>query len=464
MHDCQQTKEKLIDLLFDEMTAAERPPLLAEVGACAACREQYRSMLETLDVFDRASAASMPTESYWIGYHERLYTMLSQEISSGVAKPAFAAAGIGAVYHLTMIEDVGLTSRLARELREVAHSSQLTWPEFKRDPLGFTRRTFRAYSQLAWRTFSQRNVALGTMAAFVVMFSFIAVVLAAERYGPTRTLSEAVDPELELVQMIDTSIPKQEEKPEEGTAGMAKGKGGGSKPKQEKAGGGGGGGREEIKPASFGKLPQAQLAPQILPPNPRPPAITKPNLPVPPTIDADPALFPPDNRPLPYGDPKSKSTEVSSGPGRGGGIGTGEGGGVGSGEGGGFGPGRGGNTGGGDRNEGGGGPGGGGGGAPENYNRTFAQKEVTRKAVITSKPEPSFTEEARKNNVTGYVRLRLVLSSSGQVSNISVLKGLPDGLTEKAIAAARQIRFQPAQKDGRTVSQWVTVEYSFNIY
>jgi TonB family protein len=245
---------------------------------------------------------------------------------------------------------------------------------------------------------------------------------------------------------------------------MAKGKGGGSKPKQEKPQGGGGGGRQEQLPASFGKLPPAVLAPQILPPNPHPPTVAKPNLPVTPTIDADPVLFPPDNRPLPYGDPKSRATEISAGPGTGSGIGTGNQGGVGSGDGGGFGPGRGGNTGGGDRREGGGGAGGGGGGGGEDYNRTFNPKEVTRKAVITSKPEPGFTEEARKNNVTGLVKLRLVLSSSGSVTNISVVKGLPDGLTEKAIAAARQIRFNPAQKDGRTVSQWITIEYNFNIY
>jgi TonB family protein len=244
---------------------------------------------------------------------------------------------------------------------------------------------------------------------------------------------------------------------------MAKGKGGGSKPKQEKAGGGGGGGRNEALPASAGKLPQAVLMPQILPPNPHPPAIRRPSLPVAPTIDADPALFPPDNRPIPYGDPKSNSTTPSAGPGAGGGIGTGAGGGVGPGEGGGFGPGRGGNTGGGDRNEGGGGPGGGGGGGPD-YNRPFRANEVTRKAVITLKPEPQFTEEARKNNVTGLVKLRLLLSSGGSVGNISVVKGLPDGLTEKAIAAARQIRFTPAEKDGRKVSQWIVIEYNFNIY
>jgi hypothetical protein len=50
------------------------------------------------------------------------------------------------------------------------------------------------------------------------------------------------------------------------------------------------------------------------------------------------------------------------------------------------------------------------------------------------------------------------------VQGISVVKGLPDGLTERAISAAKQIRFTPAEKDGRTVSQYVTLEYNFNIY
>src|ERR671939_458012 len=35
---------------------------------------------------------------------------------------------------------------------------------------------------------------------------------------------------------------------------------------------------------------------------------------------------------------------------------------------------------------------------------------------------------------------------------------------EAAVAAARSIKFIPAQKDGRAVSQYVTIEYNFNIY
>ncbi|HEX8495504.1 MAG TPA: hypothetical protein VF658_22020, partial [Pyrinomonadaceae bacterium] len=43
-------------------------------------------------------------------------------------------------YHLTIIEDAGITRRLVGELRAVKQQSQLTWPDFKQDPAGFSRR------------------------------------------------------------------------------------------------------------------------------------------------------------------------------------------------------------------------------------------------------------------------------------------------------------------------------------
>ncbi|HEX8498953.1 MAG TPA: TonB family protein [Pyrinomonadaceae bacterium] len=102
--------------------------------------------------------------------------------------------------------------------------------------------------------------------------------------------------------------------------------------------------------------------------------------------------------------------------------------------------------------------------APVDYTRPFRQIEVAKKAVLTFKPEPGFTEEARRFGVTGVVRLRAILHTSGELRNIVIIKGLPHGLTEKSIAAARQIRFEPAQKDGRQVSQYVVLEYNYNIY
>jgi TonB family protein len=308
-----------------------------------------------------------------------------------------------------------------------------------------------------------QGFAIATIASFVFVLAIIGGLIWADyraRHN-AQVIAEKQRTDLEYLGDI-TDIPPEQEQVDKGPAGTNKGTGGGSKPKQDKPGGGGGGGRQEEKPASYGKLPQASLTiPQVLAPDPNPPRIKNPSLPVAATIDADPLLFPTDTRPIPYGDPKSKSTDLSSGPGSGNGIGTGTGGGVGSGEGGGVGPGRGGNTGGGDRHEGGGGPGGPGGG---DYDRTFSPREVTQKARIISKPEPQYTEEARRNQISGTVVLKAVFSSSGQVTNIRAVNGLPYGLTEKAIAAARQIRFTPAMKDGRAVSQYIQIEYNFNLY
>jgi protein TonB len=294
-----------------------------------------------------------------------------------------------------------------------------------------------------------------------VMITAIFLVIWLDRVQTRHDAERAANEEMVVDQFID--LPTEMPTPDEGTAGLNKGNGGGSKPKQEKAGGGGGGGREDPKPASFGKTPQASLTvPQVVAPDPKPPTIKNPSLPVAATLVADPMLVPPDARVLPYGDFKSKSTDPSSGPGTGNGIGTGRGGGIGPGDGGGIGPGRGGNIGGGDRNDGGGGPGGGGGGT--DYNKVFSGKDVSSKARVLSKPEPQYTEDARKNQIVGTVVLRAVFTSGGQVSNIRAVSGLPFGLTERAIAAARQIKFSPATKDGHPVSMYIQLEYNFNLY
>ncbi len=92
---------------------------------------------------------------------------------------------------------------------------------------------------------------------------------------------------------------------------------------------------------------------------------------------------------------------------------------------------------------------------------TYKGTEVTEKVRVLSKPEPSFTEDARKNLVTGTVVLRCVFGADGRVRNIVVIRALPEGLTERAIEAAKQIKFIPAMKDGKPVSMWMQLEYNF---
>jgi TonB family protein len=62
------------------------------------------------------------------------------------------------------------------------------------------------------------------------------------------------------------------------------------------------------------------------------------------------------------------------------------------------------------------------------------------------------------------VVIHCVFSASGEVTRIHVITALPDGLTERAVEAAKKIRFVPATKDGHPVSMWMELQYNFNLH
>ncbi len=93
----------------------------------------------------------------------------------------------------------------------------------------------------------------------------------------------------------------------------------------------------------------------------------------------------------------------------------------------------------------------------------FSPKEVDVKAQVTAKPDPTYTREARRVGVQGVVVLKVLLLGNGKLDRVRVVRRLPFGLTENAIRAACEIKFKPAMKTGKEVSQWVTLEYAFRL-
>jgi TonB family protein len=83
---------------------------------------------------------------------------------------------------------------------------------------------------------------------------------------------------------------------------------------------------------------------------------------------------------------------------------------------------------------------------------------------ILSQPRASYTDSARQAGIQGKVVLRVTFQADGNIGAISAVSGLPNGLTERAIAAARSIRFEPAKRNGVPYSVTRTIEYSFTIY
>ena len=223
-------------------------------------------------------------------------------------------------------------------------------------------------------------------------------------------------------------------------------------------GGGGGGGKEDPDPVNQGDLPDQSKTPSR-PPDPTVPRLENPSLMLMPPQTEGTRKF--DKKFGQWGDPNSKFAGLSSGPGTGGGMGTGVGTGAGSGRGTGTGSGSGSGygSGNGDGDGDGSGDGTGGRGGPPPV-----RSNVTTPLQILAKPKATYTDAARTNNVQGSVRLKITLLASGAVGSITPVTRLPHGLTEQAIAAARQIRFKPKMINGVAQSVVVTFDYGFNIY
>jgi protein TonB len=226
---------------------------------------------------------------------------------------------------------------------------------------------------------------------------------------------------------------------------------------KDDGGGGGGGGREEEEEVTQGDLADQSRTP-TRPPDAK--VFRSDNFELktpPPQTEGDRKFEKKFDR---WGDPNGRFASFSNGTGSGGGQGSGVGTGQGSGRGTGAGSGDGSGSGSGLGDGNGSGSGSGGSGVPPPPKRVG----VTQALKILSKPRPGYTDSARQNNVQGTVILRVTFLASGQVGSISAVKGLPNGLTEQAIAAARRINFEPKKVDG--VGQPVTrqIEYTFSIY
>lgn len=226
------------------------------------------------------------------------------------------------------------------------------------------------------------------------------------------------------------------------------------KVKKDDSGGGGGGGNKEQDPASKGTN-AAMMKDPLVAPSSHMDRLSNPSLTMPVGVKGPDRPMVDTNQP--YGVPNG-ADKLSDGPGTGTGIGTGRNGGQGSGDGPGLGTGSGGGAGNGRGGGIGDGDGPDGGGPPPGI------AKVSTPVKIISKPKAPYTDEARQNNVQGSVTLKITFLASGQIGSVTAVTRLPYGLTENAIAAAKQIRFEPKKINGVPVSTSMTFQYGFNIY
>jgi TonB family protein len=85
----------------------------------------------------------------------------------------------------------------------------------------------------------------------------------------------------------------------------------------------------------------------------------------------------------------------------------------------------------------------------------------SRPVEILFKPKPEYTDEGRAKKIEGEVLLQVTFTASGEVRVERVIQGLGYGLDNTAQAAARQIRFRPAQQEGQPVDANAIIHITF---
>jgi len=89
--------------------------------------------------------------------------------------------------------------------------------------------------------------------------------------------------------------------------------------------------------------------------------------------------------------------------------------------------------------------------------------EPAAKPKPRSVPQPGYTESARAALIEGKVRVQLTVDETGHVVSVKLLQGLGHGLDEAALAAARQVEFEPAVRCGKPISATFNISMRFSL-
>ena len=95
--------------------------------------------------------------------------------------------------------------------------------------------------------------------------------------------------------------------------------------------------------------------------------------------------------------------------------------------------------------------------------RLVATSSATQPVEILAKPNPVYTEEARRLRIEGEVLVAVVFGANGEIRVVRVVRSLGHGLDEAGVRAAQQIRYKPARRDGQPVDFPATVHIIFQL-
>ncbi len=114
---------------------------------------------------------------------------------------------------------------------------------------------------------------------------------------------------------------------------------------------------------------------------------------------------------------------------------------------------------------------------PKGSGSDAAQSTETRESQVSARhiadevlkperifaPQPEYSLLARKARIQGQVVVEAIIDKQGNAINLRVLKGLPLCLTQQAVKAVREWRFQPATLHGEPVDVYYNLKVNYRL-
>jgi protein TonB len=92
-----------------------------------------------------------------------------------------------------------------------------------------------------------------------------------------------------------------------------------------------------------------------------------------------------------------------------------------------------------------------------------SRPQVTAARAL-KKSEPDYPSEAKNKGITGYVTLKLGISSSGTITDSIIVASEPAGVFDQsALSAVQSWKFSPAVKEGQAVASFLIQKISFRM-
>src|SRR6266404_4146690 len=208
---------------------------------CYVCHQQFSDRFESCPI---DGAPLDKVEQVIPACHSSV--VFESEVEIAAHPPISKRNESGPELTLTIIENSSLAGRLTDQLRQIAHESELTWPEFKQAPMSFSIRLLKGYSNAAISLLKSPNVAVAITSAVFLVVSILLSIVLIERWTQRGTQTAGYTMDVDDItrvtmipnELVQTSKVKGTGVDGNGRIGLDKGTGEGSGPTPRESNGG----------------------------------------------------------------------------------------------------------------------------------------------------------------------------------------------------------------------------------